>query len=112
LVITYRLYHLFEPPDPLTLRTPGHCSLIGSGVEAEYIGQQVTCEPEVDLNGQVTEAYCIMAAQEAVLDCCEFVAVDSGAPCQGSKCCSADVLPTECPVECAERWLPLKEVLA
>jgi hypothetical protein len=90
-------------------KVDGHCSLIGSGVEAEYIGQQVTCAPEVDLNGQVTEAYCIMAAQEAVLDCCEFVAVDSGAPCQGSNCCSADVLPTECPVECAERWLPLKE---
>jgi hypothetical protein len=50
----------------------GHCALSGAGIHASYTGQAVTCEAERDLNGQLSEGYCTMAAGEAVLDCCEL----------------------------------------
>ena len=33
----------------------GHCALSGAGVHANYTGQAVHCEPERDLNGQLSE---------------------------------------------------------
>ena len=84
----------------------GHCAVAGTGgALASYAGQAVRCAPERDLNGQLSEGYCTMAAGEAVLDCCELA---GGEDCrQGS---AADLALTDCSVDCAERWEPLKQV--
>jgi hypothetical protein len=83
----------------------GHCAVEGVGALASYAGQAVACAPERDLNGQLSEGYCAMAAGEAVLDCCELA---GGEDCrQGS---AADLALTDCSVDCAERWEPLKQV--
>jgi hypothetical protein len=80
----------------------GHCTLSGVGTVAAYSGQSVTCAPEREQNGQMSEAYCRMAATEAQLDCCELENADGVV-------CSADVPPTQCVVACAEIWEPLAE---
>eukprot|EP01051_Picozoa_sp_SAG22_P001958 SAG22_NODE_83_length_21704_cov_58.556584_1_plen_326_part_10 len=80
----------------------GHCSLSEVGSLAVYTGHSVTCSPETEQNGQMSESYCRMAATEAMLDCCELENVEGVV-------CAADVPPTTCVVECAEIWEPLVE---
>eukprot|EP01052_Picozoa_sp_SAG31_P009685 SAG31_NODE_514_length_14714_cov_78.431269_5_plen_428_part_00 len=80
----------------------GHCMLAEVGSLAVYSGQSVTCSPETEANGQMSESYCRMAATEAMLDCCELEGVEG-------VICAADVPPTTCVVECAEIWEPLVE---
>jgi hypothetical protein len=83
----------------------GHWTISGASIHANYTGQAVACAPERDLNGQLSEGYCAMAAGEAVLDCCELAGGDD---CRQGN--AADLALTECSVECAERWEPLKQV--
>ena len=83
----------------------GQCELTGNGTVAEYVGQAVVCEPEKDVNGAFTAAYCSMASTEAVLDCCESLPADSPEAAD----CGEDNHPGTCSVGCAERWQPLKE---
>eukprot|EP01052_Picozoa_sp_SAG31_P001359 SAG31_NODE_46_length_30980_cov_226.095107_19_plen_430_part_00 len=80
----------------------GHCTLAEVGSLAVYSGQSVTCSPETEANGQMSESYCRMAATEAMLDCCELEGVEGVV-------CAAGVPPTTCVVECAEIWEPLVE---
>ena len=78
--------------------------MTGDGTNAEYMGQSVTCQPERDLNGQLSEGYCQMAAVDVILDCCNH-AQETGA-------CSDAHPPSKCTVPCAERWQPLTESCA
>ena len=80
----------------------GHCTLAAVGSLAVYSGQSVTCSPETEANGQMSESYCRMAATEAMLDCCELEGVEGAV-------CAADMPPTTCVVQCAEIWEPLVE---
>ena len=80
----------------------GHCTLAAVGSLAVFNGQSVTCSPETQANGQMSEAFCRMASTEAMLDCCELEGVEGVV-------CAADVPPTTCVVECAEIWEPLVE---
>jgi hypothetical protein len=83
----------------------GHCAISSLGIHANYTGQAVACAPERDLNGQLSEGYCTMAAGEAGLDCCELA---GGKNCRQIN--AAAIASTECAVNCAERWEPLKQV--
>ena len=71
--------HLLGQPNTLRVQgfeasgeADGHCGISGAETHANYTGQAVSCAPERDLNGQLSEGYCTMAAGEAVLDCCEL----------------------------------------
>ena len=57
---------------------------------------------ETEPNGQMSAAYCQMAAAEAMLDCCELEHTEGVV-------CSAATPPATCVVECAELWEPLVE---
>ena len=69
----------------------GSCRLTGAGTYAGYTGQGVTCTPEHDVNGKLSEGYCSMAAIEAIEDCCE-----------GDEHCSENNPPQNCSV--AWQW--------
>ena len=79
----------------------GRCSLAGGGLLTEYVGQNVTCNPERNPDGTMSEAYCQLASTEAILDCCDAAL--------GGQSCSRENPPTACTIECAEDWLPLFE---
>eukprot|EP01051_Picozoa_sp_SAG22_P000238 SAG22_NODE_5_length_41775_cov_111.520971_1_plen_1241_part_00 len=96
----------FEPRD----ETEGRCTATGGGLDgglgAAYRGQNVTCEPERAADGTMSKAYCRLATTEVILDCCDLLSGD-GQPASGS--CSRESPPGTCPLQCAERWLPLAE---
>eukprot|EP01052_Picozoa_sp_SAG31_P026217 SAG31_NODE_2360_length_5872_cov_20.790230_2_plen_131_part_00 len=52
----------------------GHCILAEVGSLAVYSGQSVTCSPETEVNGQMSESW--VAATSAMLDCCELEGVE------------------------------------
>ena len=73
----------------------GTCTLTGDGTNAVYSGQNITCLPEEDVNGQFSEAYCRMETADVILACCS-----------GAAGCSETNPPAKCTVPCAERWQP------
>ena len=94
---------------------------------AEYVNQQVTCVPARNQDGSMSEEYCRMEQEEAVLDCCQEELTEAQqleqqerqdlfntpvgvpTPTQGNPGCGTSRPPETCSISCAERWLPLLE---
>ena len=66
---------------------------------AEYVGQNVTCVPEMNHDGSMGESWCRMEKNEALRNCCAS-AGNAEAACLASG-------PQACELACAEVWLPL-----
>ena len=67
---------------------------------AEYVGQNVTCTPEMNQDGSMAESWCRMERDEALRSCCASAGIAEPA-------CGPAAPPLTCGLACAEVWLPL-----
>ena len=80
--------------------TAGTCTLSDDLLSASYIGQAVTCEPERLPTGELSQEYCVIAAEELITrHCCDDDAE--------GECDAQSNVPTTCGMQCAEDFLQL-----
>jgi hypothetical protein len=93
--------------------TDGRCILHDELGMAVYEGQAVTCEPQQNADGAMSESYCRLEESEIVRTCC--VAADLERKSDPTFATTVDVScgtshpPHTCDAACAGIWLPLVE---